>query len=105
MGRNNKNPGFSEKVWHLCSRIPKGKVTTYKIIAEKLGTNAYRAVGNALNKNPHWPEVPCHRVIGSDGSLTGFASGLRKKEQLLKKEGIKIKNGKIACLNKVLFRF
>jgi methylated-DNA-[protein]-cysteine S-methyltransferase len=105
MGRNNKNLGFNEKVWQLCSRIPKGRVSTYKIIAEKLGTKAYRAVGNALNKNPYWPKVPCHRVVGSDGGLSGFAFGLGRKEELLQKEGIKIQNGCVLQLEKVLFKF
>ena len=72
---------FSRRVYDLCRRIPKGKVTTYKIIAEKLGTKAYRAVGNALNKNPH-KDVPCHRVVGSDGSLTGFAHGIKRKKYI-----------------------
>ncbi len=95
---------FSEMVWSLCSRIPEGKVTTYRILAEKLGTKAYRAVGGALNRNPYWPDVPCHRVVGSDGSLTGFASGLDKKKKLLENEGIEIRDGKVD-LEKYLFRF
>lgn len=95
---------FSEKVYALCRRIPKGKVTTYKLIAERLGTRAYRAVGNALNRNPHAPEVPCHRVVGSDGSLTGFAKGLREKQRMLEAEGIKVARGKVN-LEKYLFGF
>jgi len=87
--------GFDVKVLGICRKIPRGKVTTYKAIAEKLGTKAYRAVGQALNRNPYWPEVPCHRVVGSDGSLRGFASGLRKKHKLLAGEKIKIKKGKV----------
>lgn len=95
---------FQEKVYNLCKKIPKGKVTTYKIIAEKLGTKAYRAVGNALNKNPFAPKVPCHRVVNSDGNVGGFAKGINKKIKLLKKEGVKIKNNKIN-LRKYLFDF
>ena len=86
---------FNEKVWTLCSKIPKGKVTTYKIIASKLGTKAYRAVGNALKANPYAPEVPCHRVIKSNGEVGGFARGTKNKIRLLKKEGVKIKDNKI----------
>ncbi len=86
---------FQKKVYELCKKVPKGRVTTYKAIAQKMGTKAYRTVGNALNKNPHAPKVPCHRVVGSNGHLVGFASGLKKKAELLKKEGIKIKNNKI----------
>ncbi len=96
---------FSRKVYELCKKIPKGKVTTYKILAEKMGTKAYRAVGNSLNKNPHAPIVPCHRVVGSDGSLVGFASGLGKKKRMLIDEGIKINKNGIIDLNKYLYRF
>src|SRR5437762_1947074 len=79
---------FNEKVWALTARVPKGKVTTYGRIAEALGGKGYRAVGNALNRNPFAPAVPCHRVVGSNGKLTGFASGLPKKRQMLAAEGI-----------------
>ena len=96
---------FNEKVYKLCKKIPKGKISTYKIIANKLNTKAYRAVGNALNKNPYAPIVPCHRVINSRGHLHGFASGLKNKRILLEKEGIKIKDNKVLDFEKVLFRF
>lgn len=96
---------FNEKVWELTKKIPKGKVTTYKIIAEKLKTRAYRAVGNALNKNPYWSKVPCHRVINSGGYLGGFSKGIKNKIKLLKKEGVKVKNNKIKNFDKVLFKF
>lgn len=86
---------FNERCYALLRKVPKGKVTTYKALASALGTKAYRAVGNAMNKNPYAPEVPCHRVVGSDGSLVGFASGLKNKTSLLTKEGIVIQNGKI----------
>jgi len=93
---------FQQKVYNLCKKVPKGKVTTYKIIAEKLGTKAYRAVGNALNRNPYWPKVPCHRVVNSDGFVGGFAKGTKNKIKLLKKEGVEIKNNNIVNLNKFL---
>ena len=86
---------FQNKVYQICKRIPKGKVTTYKAIAKAIGTKAYRAVGSALNKNPYAPKVPCHRVINSDGRLGGFATGIKNKIKLLKKEGIRINNKKI----------
>ena len=86
---------FNQQVWAVCARVPKGKVTTYAAIARKLGTQAYRAVGNAMNKNPYAPRVPGHRVVGSDGSLTGFASGVEKKKRLLKAEGVAFVNGKV----------
>jgi len=94
-GRVAKGMTFNEQVWAVCARVPKGKVTTYAAIARKLGTQAYRAVGNAMNKNPYAPKVPCHRVVGSDGSLTGFAAGLEKKKRLLKAEGVIFTNGKV----------
>lgn len=96
---------FNEKVYELCKQIPKGKVSTYKIIAEKLRTKAYRAVGNALNKNPYAPIVPCHRVVASDGNLHGFAHGLKTKKELLEKEGINIKNNKVINFEKRLYKF
>ena len=87
---------FNEKVWALCARVPAGKVVTYGDIARALGTSAYRAVGNAMNKNPYAPAVPCHRVVGSDGSLTGFAGGLEKKKRLLLNEGVAMRGAKVA---------
>ena len=81
---------FNEKCYQLLRSVPKGKVTTYKALANALGTAAYRAVGNAMNKNPDAPRTPCHRVINADGRLGGFASGLAKKKLLLKSEGVKI---------------
>ncbi len=96
---------FNQKIYFLLKQIPKGKVTTYKILAEKLGTKAYRAVGNAMNKNPYAPIVPCHRVVDSKGHLHGYAHGLKKKAELLRKEGIKIKNNKVVDFEKMLFKF
>ncbi len=96
---------FSEKVLNLTNKIPKGKVTTYKIIAKKLNAKAHRAVGNALNKNTKPIKIPCHRVIKSTGEIGGYSRGIKKKAELLKKEGIKIKNNKIENFEKVLFRF
>jgi methylated-DNA-[protein]-cysteine S-methyltransferase len=94
-GRVVKGMSFNQRVWAVCARVPRGKVTTYAAIARKLGTQAYRAVGNAMNKNPYAPKVPCHRVVGSDGSLTGFAGGLEKKKRLLRSEGVAFANGKV----------
>ncbi|MBI2671657.1 MGMT family protein [Candidatus Woesearchaeota archaeon] len=96
--------GFNEKVYDLLKKIPERKLSTYKILAEKLNTKAYRAVGNALNKNPNAPYVPCHRIINSNGFIGGYAKGIKKKIDLLKKEGIEIKNNKID-LKKYLFKF
>ena len=86
---------FYERCYTVLTKVPAGKVTTYKEIAHALGSKAYRAVGTAMNKNPYAPKVPCHRVINSDGNVGKFASGQRKKRELLKKEGIEVSNGKI----------
>ena len=96
---------FNERCYALLKEVPKGKVTTYKALAHALGTKAYRAVGNAMNKNPYAPIVPCHRVVNSDGSLGGFASGSRKKVLLLKKEGGTVENNRIVDFKKKLHRF
>ena len=96
---------FQKKVWELLKQIPKGKITTYKIIAKKLNSKAYRAVGNACHNNPYFPVAACHRVVRSDGFVGGFADGTEEKIKLLRREGIKIENGKILDFNKVLFKF
>lgn len=99
---------FQEKVWQLCRKIPKGRVTTYKILGDKLKTKAYRAIGQALKRNPYAPEVPCHRVVASDGKLGGFMGRrtgkcLTKKVDLLKKEGVCVQDGKIKDFEKVVW--
>jgi methylated-DNA-[protein]-cysteine S-methyltransferase len=86
---------FQEKVWALCARVPAGQVVTYADIARALGGRAYRAVGQALHRNPYAPNVPCHRVVGSDGRLTGFAGGVAKKRQLLLAEGVPIRGDRV----------
>lgn len=97
---------FNEKVWDALKEIPRGKVTTYKEIAKRVGSRkAFRAVGNACNKNPHSPKVPCHRVVSSDGSIWGYAHGPRAKKKLLAKEGIEIADGKIVDFERKLFKF
>ncbi len=95
---------FEKKVYQLCSKVPKGYVTSYKEIAHCMGNKAYRAVGQALHNNPFAPKVPCHRVVNSNGELGGFASGLKKKVEILKKEGIIINEGKIKDFEKRLFK-
>jgi methylated-DNA-[protein]-cysteine S-methyltransferase len=96
---------FNERCYALLRLIPKGRVTTYKIIAEALGTKAYRAVGNAMAHNPDLVTTPCHRVVGSDGSIGGYALGTDKKIALLRAEGIAVQNGKIVNFEALLFRF
>ncbi|MBR9700174.1 MGMT family protein [Candidatus Woesearchaeota archaeon] len=88
---------FEEKVWKICKKIPKGKVSTYKEIAKALDTKAYRAVGQALSRNPYAPTVPCHRVVCSDGRVGGYQGkkSSQKKIEMLKKEGVLVSKGKI----------
>ncbi len=101
---------FSERVWNLMRKIPRGKVTTYKELAHTLNTKAYRAVGNACRNNPYAPEVPCHRVVKSNGNIGGFGGdvsgkNVKKKIDLLKKENVKVENGKVTNFEKLLFKF
>lgn len=78
---------FQKKVWQALLEIPFGKTTSYLELSRKLGdVKAIRAVASANGKNPLWIVIPCHRVIGSDGSLTGYAGGLWRKKWLLELE-------------------
>ncbi|MDQ0773594.1 methylated-DNA-[protein]-cysteine S-methyltransferase [Streptomyces aurantiacus] len=80
---------FREKVWSAIDSVPYGTTTTYGEIAARVGASrvAVRAVGGAIGANPLLIVRPCHRVIGADGSLTGYAGGLERKVQLLTLEG------------------
>ena len=78
---------FQQQVYRAICRIPKGQTRSYGWVAQHIGKPAAaRAVGNALNRNPFAPLVPCHRVVRSDGSLGGFAGGPEKKRRLLEAE-------------------
>ena len=95
---------FERDVLVVTFRIPKGKVSTYKRIAEKIGKpKAYRAVANALHKNPLWPVVPCHRVINSDGSFGGPKIGADERRKTVAKEGIPIEKGKVRVSNEIFW--
>lgn len=84
---NPKGTDFQKKVWKALLEIPYGKTTSYLELSKQLGdVKAIRAVAAANGKNPLWVVVPCHRVIGSDGSLTGYAGGLWRKKWLLEHE-------------------
>jgi len=77
---------FKEKVFEAVKKIPGGEVASYKEVAQRAGRpRAWRAVGNILNKNKN-PELPCHRVIRSDGKIGGYNRGFKKKRVLLRKE-------------------
>ena len=107
-----KTNSFNQEIYKLLKRVPKGKVTTYKVLAEALGTKAYRAVGQAMRCNPHAPIVPCHRVVKSDGSIGGFSGNLnpdsrevKRKINMLRKEGVKVDYNRIVDFEKILFEF
>jgi O-6-methylguanine DNA methyltransferase len=87
---------FSERAWLMITRVPAGRVTTYGDVAAALGSpKASRAVGMAMGRNPHAPDVPCHRVVGHDGKLTGFGGGLPKKQRMLREEGVPVEAGRV----------
>jgi methylated-DNA-[protein]-cysteine S-methyltransferase len=84
---NPKGTDFQQRVWKELLEIPFGKTMSYLELSKKLGdVKAIRAVASANGKNPLWIVVPCHRVIGTDGSLTGYAGGLWRKKWLLEHE-------------------
>ncbi|WP_445736448.1 methylated-DNA--[protein]-cysteine S-methyltransferase [Mariniflexile sp.] len=84
---NPEGTNFQKQVWKQLEQIPYGKTMSYLDLSKQLGdVKAIRAVANANGKNPLWIIVPCHRVIGSDGSLTGYAGGLHRKQWLLEHE-------------------
>jgi len=97
---------FENKILALVKKIPKGKISTYKIIAIKLGNkNLARAIGNALSKNPHLFKIPCHRIVKSNGELGGYKLGLAKKKKILQDEGIKVKGNKIVNFKSYIYKF
>ncbi len=97
-------PQFHQKCYDLLVKVPRGKVTTYRELARALNSKAYRAVGTAMNKNPFAPKIPCHRVINANGRLGQYAHGQAKKREMLKKEGIEIRDDRIS-LKEYLFTF
>jgi len=100
---------FYNKVYAKLRKVPRGKLTTYRDLAKAVNSKAYRAVGTAMNKNPYsfadGGDVPCHRVVNSDGRVGKFASGTENKIKILKSEGIPIKDGKIIDFEKYLYKF
>ena len=87
---------FNERCYSILRKVPRGKVVTYGDLAKAAGSpKAARAVGNAMNRNPYAPQVPCHRVVGSTGKMVGFAEGVSKKIKMLKEEGVEVMDGKV----------
>jgi O-6-methylguanine DNA methyltransferase len=98
---------FQQEVLKALNKIPKGCVTTYGAIARYLGTDAVRAVGTAVGKNPDAPKVPCHRVVPASGKVGNYSGegGPRRKAELLQQEGVSIKDGKIVDFEKRLYDY
>lgn len=97
-----------EKIYEIVAKIPKGKVLTYKKVAELAGVNpkasGARVVGFAMHANKNFNKVPCHRVIGTNGQLTGYArGGITKKGEILKREGVKFLDSITVDLQKSFF--
>lgn len=93
---------FADKIYQTLEKVPPGRVTTYGDLAFRVGhPGAARAVGTVLNKNPYAPAVPCHRVVKSDGSIGGYAGGIKKKIAMLKKEGVEVRYGKVAGFERI----
>ncbi len=89
-----KLTAFQKKVLSAISKIPKGEVRSYKWVARRIKhPDSFRAVGQALKRNPFPVMIPCHRVVRNDLKLGGFAFGKRRKQKLLEKEGLTVRNG------------
>jgi len=96
---------FNEKCYDVLRKVPRGRVTTYGGLARAVGKpRAARAVGNAMKKSPGIPNVPCHRVVKSNGEVGGFNRGNKKKIEMLRKEGVEIIRGKVN-LSKFMYKF
>lgn len=101
---------LAKRTYDLLKKVPKGRVTTYKALARALGTRGYRAIGQFMRTNPYAPQVPCHRVVASDGTIGGFmghTSGkeVEKKIRMLRAEGVHIQGKIIRDFDRVLFTF
>lgn len=97
---------LDKKIYKKLLEVPEGKITTYGELAKAVGfTNGQRAVGKIMNKNPYPVIIPCHRVVRADGKVGGYAYGKEIKTSMLKKEGIKIKDGKIIDWKNTIYRF
>ncbi|MFH1235370.1 MAG: MGMT family protein [Parcubacteria group bacterium] len=95
---------LQSRVLRLVSAIPRGKVTTYKELARAVGRpRTYRAVANAVARNPYPVKIPCHRVVRSNGEVGGYRLGVRRKIKLLLWDGIEVENGRVNL--KDMFKF
>jgi len=104
--REPKVTPFQQRVYDVTRRIPRGKVSTYKLVAKAVGCHSSRAVGQALRRNPFAPVVPCHRVIRSDLTIGGFGGktsgkNIRRKIAILKREGVRFDGDRLADPDRV----
>lgn len=99
-----KQIDLATRCYALLLTVPEGRVTTYKELAHALGTKAYRAIGQIMNRNPDAPRVPCHRVVNSSGQLGGYAFGIEAKVKILRNEGVRVEDGKIVNFRELLFK-
>jgi len=96
---------FQYQCYEALKKVPRGMVISYAGLAEMIGRpRAHRAVGSAMNKNPFAPEVPCHRVVKSNGNLGGFADDISVKIKRLHEEGVLVSGNKVVDFEKVLFK-
>lgn len=94
-----------QKIYSIVSQIPKGKVLTYKKVAELANIKNPRVVGFAMRANKDFKRVPCHRVVGSTGKLTGYArGGIKRKKEILEKEGVEFLDGETVDLSKSIYK-
>ena len=96
---------FQSDCYEALKKVPKGKVITYAGLARMIGRpKAHRAVGSAMNKNPYAPQVPCHRVVRSNGDLGGFATDIEVKIKRLQEEGVMVSDNKIVDFRSTLYK-
>jgi len=97
---------LEQQVYKKLTEVPQGKVTTYGELAKAVGLkNGQRVIGQIMKKNPYPVIIPCHRVVKSDGKVGGYDYGEEVKINMLRKEGINIKDGKILDWEKTVYRF
>jgi len=97
---------LDKRIYKKLLEVPKGKITTYGELAKAVGLkNGQRAVGKIMNKNPYPVIIPCHRVVKSDGKVGGYAYGEEIKSDMLTREGIEIRDGKILDLENRIYQF
>ena len=96
---------YQQHLQWLLLKIPRGKVTTYKALAEAMGLKSYRQVGQLVHRNPEPNQYPCFKVVKSDGSLGGFALGLKEKIRRLKREGVRVQKNRLVDFNERFYAF